>query len=111
MVSAVGWMCAKEGHPVYRKLTEDGPEEHNTAIQLFGKDPVVMAEAAQRAAARALHRDRHQYGLSGPQGGRLGEGSALLKTPIWRTESWKRSNGTAACRSRSRRGSVTTRTA
>ena len=49
MVSAVGWMCAKPDNPAYRLLLATAPEEYNTAVQLLGKDPVVMAEAAARA--------------------------------------------------------------
>ncbi len=82
MVSAVGWMCAREGHPVYRKLTETAPEEHNTAIQLFGKDPVVMAEAAQRACALARFSAIDlNMGCPARKVVASGEGSALLKTP------------------------------
>ncbi|MCE5342162.1 MAG: tRNA dihydrouridine synthase DusB [Eubacteriales bacterium] len=82
MVSAVGWMCAKQDHPVYHLLTQTAPEEYNTALQLFGKDPVVMAEAAARACE--LHRFTGidiNMGCPARKVTSSGEGSALLKTP------------------------------
>ena len=48
MVSAIGYLCAKPGNRVYTQLLQVHPEETNTACQLFGKDPVVMGEAAQK---------------------------------------------------------------
>ncbi|MEG2603411.1 MAG: tRNA-dihydrouridine synthase family protein, partial [Clostridia bacterium] len=54
MVSAMGLMCAKPDNRVYRQLLAVHPEEYNTACQLFGRDPVVMGEAAARVSE--LHR-------------------------------------------------------
>lgn len=48
MVSAIGFMCAKPHNDTYRRLLEVHPEETNTAVQLFGSDPVIMGEAAAK---------------------------------------------------------------
>lgn len=82
MVSAVGLMCAKPGNRVYEQLLEVRPEEHNTACQLFGKDPVVMGEAAQRLTE--LHRFASldiNMGCPARKVVSIGEGSALLLNP------------------------------
>ncbi len=82
MVSAVGWMCAKKDHPVYRLLTQTAPEEYDTAIQLFGKDPVVLAEATVRACElRRFTAIDINMGCPARKVTASGEGSALLKTP------------------------------
>ena len=48
MVSAIGFMCARPHNDTYRRLLTVHEEETNTACQLFGSDPVVLGEAAQR---------------------------------------------------------------
>lgn len=82
MVSAMGLMCAKPGNMVYRHLLEVHPEESNTACQLFGRDPSVMAEAAQRVTA--LNRFQSidiNMGCPARKVVHSGEGSALLLKP------------------------------
>ena len=82
MVSAIGWMCARPDHPIYQLLLDTAPEEHNTAIQLFGKDPVLMAEAAARACElRRFTSIDINMGCPARKVTSSGEGSALLKTP------------------------------
>jgi len=82
MVSAVGWMCAKRDNPAYQLLLETAPEESNTAIQLFGKDPVLMAEAAARACElKRFTSIDINMGCPARKVTTSGEGSALLKTP------------------------------
>jgi len=82
MVSAIGWMCARPDHPIYRLLLDTAPEEHNTAIQLFGKDPVLMAEAAARACElRRFTSIDINMGCPARKVTSSGEGSALMKTP------------------------------
>lgn len=82
MVSAVGWMCAKRDHPAYRLLLDTAPDEPNTAIQLFGKDPTVMAEAAQRACEEGRFTSIDlNMGCPARKVTTSGEGSALLRTP------------------------------
>ena len=82
MVSAMGLMCAKPGNMVYRHLLEVHPEETNTACQLFGRDPVVMAEAARRVTE--LNRFKSidiNMGCPARKVVHTGEGSALLLKP------------------------------
>jgi len=82
MVSAIGWMCAKRDNPAYQLLLETAPEEHNTAVQLFGKDPVLMAEAAARACEMGRFTSIDiNMGCPARKVTSSGEGSALLKTP------------------------------
>lgn len=82
MVSAIGWMCAKKDNPAYRLLLDTAPEEYNTAIQLFGKDPVVMAEAAARACEMGRFTSVDiNMGCPAHKVTGSGEGSALLRTP------------------------------
>jgi nifR3 family TIM-barrel protein len=82
MVSAMGLMCAKPGNMVYRHLLAVHPEETNTACQLFGRDPSVMAEAAQRVTAldRFASIDINM-GCPARKVVHSGEGSALLLKP------------------------------
>ena len=82
MVSAMGLMCAKPGNMVYRHLLAVHPEETNTACQLFGRDPSVMAEAAQRVTE--LNRFSSidiNMGCPARKVVHSGEGSALLLNP------------------------------
>ena len=82
MVSAVGWMCAKKNNPAYALLLETAPQEHNTALQLFGKDPALMAEAAARACELGRYTSLDiNMGCPARKVTTSGEGSALLKTP------------------------------
>lgn len=82
MVSAIGFMCAKKGNDTYRRLLEVHPEEYNTACQLFGRDPVVMGEAAQRITelGRFTSLDINM-GCPARKVVSGGEGSALLMDP------------------------------
>ncbi len=82
MVSAMGLMCAKPGNDTYRQLLMVHPEESNTACQLFGHDPVVMAEATQRITelGRFTSIDINM-GCPARKIISGGEGSALLTDP------------------------------
>ena len=82
MVSAMGLMCAKESNSTYQQLVAVHEGEHNTACQLFGRDPIVMGEAAQRITA--LNRFTSidiNMGCPARKIVSNGDGSALLKTP------------------------------
>jgi tRNA-dihydrouridine synthase B len=82
MISALGWMCAKADNLAYRLLTATSPGEPNTAAQLFGKDPVVMAEAAARACELGTFTSIDiNMGCPAHKVTGAGEGSALLRTP------------------------------
>lgn len=82
MVSAIGYLCAKPGNRVYQQLLRVGPEETNTACQLFGKDPSVMGEAAQKLTelGRFASLDINM-GCPARKVVSIGEGSALLLHP------------------------------
>lgn len=82
MVSAIGYMCAKPGNEAYQRLLAVHPEESNTACQLFGKDPVVMGEAAARVTelGRFTSLDINM-GCPARKVTSSGEGSALLLNP------------------------------
>ena len=82
MVSAMGLMCAKPGNMVYRHLLAVHPEETNTACQLFGRDPSVMAEATRKITE--LNRFQSidiNMGCPARKVVHSGEGSALLLKP------------------------------
>lgn len=82
MVSAMGLMCAKPGNMVYRHLLAVHPEETNTACQLFGRDPSVMAEAAQRITELKRFKSLDiNMGCPARKVVHSGEGSALLLKP------------------------------
>lgn len=82
MVSAMGYMCAKRDNLAYRLLLEVAPQEGNTACQLFGRDPVVMGEAAARVTElRRFTSIDLNMGCPARKITASGEGSALLKTP------------------------------
>ena len=82
MVSAMGLMCAKPGNMVYRHLLAVHPEETNTACQLFGRDPSVMAEAAQRVTGLDRFKSIDiNMGCPARKVVHSGEGSALLLKP------------------------------
>lgn len=82
MVSAVGLLCAKPDNKVYQQLLHTHPQERNTACQLFGKDPTVMGEAAQKLTelGRFTSLDINM-GCPARKVVSLGEGSAMLLTP------------------------------
>ncbi len=82
MVSAMGYMCAKPNNPAYQLLLATHPEETNTACQIFGKDPVVMAEATARITelSRFTSIDINM-GCPARKITSGGEGSALHRTP------------------------------
>ena len=82
MVSAMGWMHAKDDSPVYRLLLAVAPEETNTAVQIFGKDPWLMQEAAARATALGcFHSIDINMGCPVRKVAGSGEGSGLMQTP------------------------------
>lgn len=82
MVSAMGYMCAKADNYAYRQLLHVHPEETNTACQLFGRDPLVMAEATARVTAlKRFTSIDINMGCPARKIVGSGEGSALLLKP------------------------------
>ena len=55
--------------------------EHPAAIQIFGDDPAVMAEAAKKAAAFSPEMIDINMGCPAPKIANSGSGSALMKSP------------------------------
>ena len=82
MVSAIGLICAKPDNQTYQHLLGTHPEESQTACQLFGRDPIVMAEAAARITALGRFSSIDiNMGCPARKVVSSGEGSALLKNP------------------------------
>ncbi len=48
MISAMGYVTAPKHLDAYRFLTATHPEEKNVVVQIFGRDPGYMQEAAKR---------------------------------------------------------------
>lgn len=81
MISAMGYLCAPNQRAIQELLIR-GPREKKLIVQLFGRDPDVVAEAARRL--EALDRfdgidlnmgcPAHKIALSG-------EGCGLMRTP------------------------------
>ena len=61
MISAMGYLCAPN-QPATRELMIRGENEPRLILQLFGKDPDVVAEAAGRIAALGIYDGIDQIG-------------------------------------------------
>lgn len=82
MVSAMGFMHAKADSETYRSLLGVHPDEPNTACQLFGSDPVVMGEAADKITRLGRFRTIDiNMGCPARKVVGGGDGSALLQNP------------------------------
>lgn len=86
MVSANGLIY--DSDKTYR-LMESRPEEKPLAIQLFGSDPAVMAEAARRVAETGVEIIDINCGCSVKKVLKTGSGSALMGTPELAREIFK----------------------
>ena len=78
MISAKG-LCYNDKNT--EKLLQTNPEEAPLMYQLFGSEPDIMAEAADRLKGRANAGIDINMGCPVPKVVKNGEGSALLKTP------------------------------
>lgn len=82
MVSAMGFLCAPLGQPATYSLLERGEAEKKLILQLFGRDPDTVAEAASRLAETG-----HYQGIDINMGcpahkiAPSGEGCGLMRTP------------------------------
>ena len=64
------------------KLTETHPDERPVGVQIFGSEPEIMAEAAERLSAREdIALIDINMGCPAPKIVKNGEGSALMKKP------------------------------
>ena len=82
MVSAKGMLLAPPGNRAARELLLTSPQEGPVALQLFGREPQTVAEAARRLAGdgRFCLVDLNM-GCPAPKIADSGEGSGLLREP------------------------------
>ena len=81
MISAMGYLCAPD-QAATRKLMIRGEDEPRLILQLFGKDPDTVAEAAHRIEALGIY-DGIDLNMGCParKVACSGEGSGLMRTP------------------------------
>ena len=81
MISAMGYLCAPEQRAT-RELMVRGPGEPRLIVQLFGRDPSVVAEAAARMEALGRF-DGIDLNMGCPAHkiAPSGEGAGLMRTP------------------------------
>ena len=83
MVSAKGYVLAPKDNRATRELLAVAPQEEGAvALQLFGREPEIMARAAQELTATGRYAMLDiNMGCPVPKIAGNGEGSALMKTP------------------------------
>ena len=82
MVSAMGYLCAPKDHYATQSLIVRHPAEKFLAVQLFGKEPEIMAEAAVRMAElKRFEAIDINMGCPAHKVACSGEGSGLMRTP------------------------------
>lgn len=82
MVSAQGYLTAPKDRNAYRFLLARYPEEGPLAVQLFGRDPLLMAQAAAQLTALGLFTSIDiNMGCPAQKVVGGGAGSALMKDP------------------------------
>ena len=81
MISAMGYLCAPNQQAT-RELMIRGGREKRLILQLFGKDPDTVAEAARRIDALGIY-DGIDLNMGCPARKVVssGEGSGMLRTP------------------------------
>ncbi len=82
MVSAMGFLCAPVGQPATYSLLERGETEKKLILQLFGRDPDIVAEAAARLAETGKYNGIDiNMGCPAHKIAPSGEGCGLMRTP------------------------------
>ena len=81
MMSAKGFLLAPKDNRATRELLARCPDEGLVGLQLFGREPELMAEAASRLADRGFDWIDVNMGCPAPKITGNGEGSALLREP------------------------------
>ena len=82
MVSAMGLKCAPTGNLATEQLLKTHPLEGPVTVQIFGKEPDVMAWAAEKLEKTGRYRGIDiNMGCPAPKIAGSGEGSALMRTP------------------------------
>ena len=81
MISAMGYLCAPNQRAT-RELMIRGKQEHRLILQLFGREPDTVAEAAKRIEALGVY-DGIDLNMGCPAHkiACSGEGSGLMRTP------------------------------
>ena len=81
MISAMGYLCAPNQHAT-QELMIRRPEETRLILQLFGKDPDIVAEAAKRICALGIYNGIDlNMGCPARKIAPSGEGCGLMRTP------------------------------
>lgn len=82
MVSAMGYLYAPKDQPATACLLERHPDEPKLILQLFGKEPDIMARAAEELSSAGRYEGIDiNMGCPAPKIACSGEGSGLLRTP------------------------------
>ena len=80
MLSAMGYLCAPKDNRATQQLIEVHPQEGPLRLQIFGKEPRLMGEAARRLEALGRFEGIDiNMGCPAPKIAGSGEGSALMK--------------------------------
>ncbi len=81
MISAMGYLCAPEQRAT-RELMKKGKNERKLILQLFGKDPDIVAEAAKKISSLGIY-DGIDLNMGCParKVACSGEGAGLLRQP------------------------------
>lgn len=81
MLSAKGWIYSQGRNAAARALIERLPGEGVGALQLFGREPELMAEAALQLSDAGFEFFDLNFGCPAPKITGNGEGSALMREP------------------------------
>lgn len=82
MVSAMGYLYAPKDQPATACLLERHPDEPRLILQLFGKEPDLMARAAEELSSAGRYEGIDiNMGCPAHKVACAGEGSGLLRTP------------------------------
>lgn len=81
MLSAKGWIYSQGKNRNAQELLARLPGEGIAALQLFGREPEIMAEAAQQLLPAGFDFYDLNFGCPAPKITGNGEGSALMREP------------------------------
>lgn len=82
MISAMGYLYAPREHPATASLLERHPDEPRLIAQIFGKEPDIMARAAEELSATGRFEGIDvNMGCPAHKVACAGEGSGLMRTP------------------------------
>lgn len=82
MISALGYVYAPKNHVQTNQLLEKAPGEGRLFVQIFGKEPELMAQAAARLSALGRYEGVDiNMGCPAHKVAASGEGSGLMRDP------------------------------